>query len=276
MTNRKNRLFFFSLMICFFILAVGFDLLGNILSINPSLANITSRLTVSSAASLKDVMEEIKPLYEQKHSQAKLTYNFGSSGSLQQQIEQGAPVDVFISAANKQMDALEKKGLLLTGTRRNLVSNQMVLIVPANQNQNKVQIKNFTDLTNKNIGRIALGEPQSVPAGKYAQEVLNHYKIADQVNAKAVYAKDVRQVLNYVATGNVDAGIVYLTDAKIENKVKVAAIAPSGSHSPVVYPIAVIKDSKNPQESQKLINFLTTSEIQKIFTKYGFTSANSK
>ncbi|WP_330203362.1 molybdate ABC transporter substrate-binding protein [Cyanobacterium sp. Dongsha4] len=271
MRNRKNRLFFFSLIICFFTLVVGFDLLGNISSKNLTLANVTGKLTVSAAASLKDVMEEIKPLYEQKYSQTKLTYNFGSSGSLQQQIEQGAPVDIFISAANKQMDALEKKGLLLTGTRRNLVSNQMVLIVPANQNQNKVQIKNFTDLTNKNIGRIALGEPKSVPAGKYAQEVLTYYKIAEQVNAKAVYGKDVRQVLNYVATGNVDAGIVYLTDAKIENKVKIVATAPSSSHSPVVYPIAVIKDSKNPQESKQLINFLTTSDIQKIFKKYGFS-----
>lgn len=273
-TNHKincQKILFLSLIISFFLLILGFDLFSNISSKNISIANANSRLMISSAISLKDVMEEIKSLYEQRYSQVKITYNFGSSGSLQQQIEQGAPVDVFISAASKQMNALEKKGLLLTGTRRNLARNQMVLIVATNQGQNKVKIKNFSNLTNKSIDKIALGEPKSVPAGKYAQEVLNYYKIAAQVDAKIVYGKDVRQVLNYVAIGNVDAGIVYLTDAKIEKKVKVVATAPSNSHSPILYPIAVIKNSKNPQESKRFVDFLTTAEIKKIFKKYGFS-----
>ncbi len=276
MKIRKKISIFLGLMITFFFLAIGFNNLGNVQSKNVILADTSSQLTVSAAASLKDVIEEIKPLYEQKYPQVKITYNFGSSGSLQQQIEHGAPVDIFISAANKQMDTLEEKKLLLAETRRDLVSNQMVLVIPKNGNKSVSKIDNFKDLTHKNITTIALGEPQSVPAGKYAQEVLNYYKITDQINGKAVYGKNVRQVLNYVVTGNVDAGIVYGTDAQMESKVNVVAIAPSGSHSPVVYPIAVIKDSKNPQESQQLINFLTTSEIQKIFTKYGFSSANGK
>ncbi|PHV61566.1 molybdate ABC transporter substrate-binding protein [Cyanobacterium aponinum] len=268
---RENWLIFFSVIICFSLLKIDFYGLDDKQSNKINLGNSATQITVSCAASLKNIMEEIKPLYEQKYSQTQLIYNFGSSGSLQRQIEQGAPVDVFISAADKQINALEKKGLLLEGTRYDLVSNKIVLIVPKNHNKNKVNITNFTDLTNTNITKIALGEPQSVPAGKYAQEVLHYYKITEQINAKAVYGKDVRQVLNYVATGNVDAGIVYLTDAKIEDEVKVVTTAPSGSHSPVIYPIAVVKDSKNPQESKQLINFLSASEIQTIFTKYGFS-----
>ena len=156
------------------------------------------QLTVSAAISLQEVLAEIKPIYQQAYPQVEIIYNFGSSGSLQRQIEQGAPVDVFISAATDKMDALQKQDLLLPETRRDLLANQLVLIVSPDNNQ----INNFTDLTNHNLKAIALGEPTSVPAGKYTQELLTSLNIANQVNGKAVYAKDVRQVLNYVATGN--------------------------------------------------------------------------
>jgi molybdate transport system substrate-binding protein len=182
---------------------------------------------------------------------------------------------VFISAATKQMDALEKQNLLLTGSRRNLLKNQMALVVPISSKNRNPDIDNFYSLTTQTVTKIALGEPKSVPAGKYAQELLTSLKIADQVNSKAVYGKDVRQVLNYVATGNVEAGIVYLTDAQVSNQVKIVAIAPESSHSTIIYPIAVIKDSDNPEAARKLVEFLTTPEAQKVFKEYGFASATS-
>ncbi len=120
------------------------------------------------------------------------------------------------------------------------------------------------------ITTIALGEPNSVPAGQYAQQVLNSFKIANKVNSQAVYAKDVRQVLNYVTTGNVDAGIVYRTDAQVSDNVQIVATAPETSHSPVIYPIAVIKDSDNLDTASELIEFLTTPEVQTVFEEYGF------
>lgn len=236
---------------------------------NPSQATPLTQLTVSAAASLKDVMEEIETIYEQKYPHTEIIYNFASSGSLQRQIEQGAPVDIFISAAVSKMDALEKKDLLLRETRRDLLKNQMVLVTPqSNKNNNKLD--SFGALTSQKITIIALGEPNSVPAGKYAQEVLTTFKIADQVNSKAVYTKDVRQVLNYVATGNVDAGIVYRTDAQVSDNVQIVATAPEASHSPVIYPIAVLKNSDRPKVATELIEFLVTPEAQEIFEEYGF------
>ena len=237
---------------------------------SPSQATPSVQLTVSAAASLKNVMEEIELLFQQEHPETEIIYNFASSGSLQRQIEQGAPVDVFISAATNKMNALEKQGLLLTETRRDLLKNQMVLVAPASNKKNNLKLDNFDDLTTKEIRAIALGKPDSVPAGKYAQEALTYFKIADKVNSKAVYAKDVRQALNYVATGNVDAGIVYLTDAQVSDNVQIVATAPENSHSPVIYPIAVIKDSDNPEAATELIEFLTTPEAQAVFKEYAF------
>ena len=280
MKNQEKRLIFIIISIWSLLLVIGCaprsgslrDRLSNIQLENPSQATPSNQLTVSAAASLKDVMEKIERIYQQENPETEIIYNFASSGSLQRQIKQGAPVDVFISAATNKMDGLEKQGLLLTETRRNLLKNQMVLVVPTSNKKNNLKLDNFDDLTTKEITRIALGEPESVPGGKYAQEVLNYFKIADKVNYKAVYGKDVRQVLNYVATGNVDAGIVYRTDAQISHNVKIVAIAPETSHSPVIYPIAVIKDSDNPESATELIEFLTTPEAQAVFKEYGFVS----
>jgi molybdate transport system substrate-binding protein len=211
-------------------------------------------------------MEQIQPLYNQKQPNIKLTYNFGSSGSLQRQIEQGAPIDVFISAANKQMNALEKKGLLLNNTRKNLLSNEIVLIVQQKENQ----INNFQDLAQKNVQKIAMGEPKSVPVGEYAQQVLTTFKIWESVKPKVIFTRDVRQVMNYVETGNVDAGIVYLSDAKNSKKVRIVATAPASSHSPVVYPMAVVKSTKNTQAAEEFINFLSQESANNVFIKQGF------
>ncbi|MDJ0741774.1 MAG: molybdate ABC transporter substrate-binding protein [Xenococcaceae cyanobacterium MO_167.B27] len=275
MKNRNRILSFLSISIVSLLLVVGGDLLNNIQLENPSIATPSTKLTVSAAASLKNVMEEIEPIYQQEHPETEIIYNFASSGSLQRQIEQGAPVDVFICAATDKMDALEKQGLLLTETRRDLLKNQMVLVTPASNSKSNLKLDNFEDLTTKKTTAIALGEPKSVPAGKYAQEVLNSFKIADQVNSKAVYGKDVRQVLNYVATGNVDAGIVYRTDAKVSDNVQIVATAPENTHSPVIYPIGVIKDSDQPEAATELIEFLTSPEAQAVFEEYGFVSVTS-
>lgn len=233
-----------------------FDWSGAIAQNKPS-------LLVSAAISLKDALEEMKPLYKA----ANLTYNFGASGSLQQQIEQGAPVDVFVSAGKKQVDALEAKGLLVPGTRSNLATNRLVLIVPKNS---IAGITGFSSLTNANVKRIAVGEPRSVPAGQYAAQVFQKLGIAERIKSKLVLANNVRQVLAVVAAGNADAGIVYLTDAKTTDKVTIVATASESSHAAIVYPIAVIKSSKNVSVAKEFTQFLSSNQAKVILRKYGF------
>ncbi|BFM38340.1 molybdate ABC transporter substrate-binding protein [Synechocystis sp. LKSZ1] len=231
----------------------------------PALAQ-NQALTVSAAISLKDVLNEIKTEYQKKDPKTIITYNFGSSGSLQQQIEQGASVDLFISAANKQMNALESKNMLLPGSRKIFTRNQIVLITPKTENR----IQKFSDLTKPSVTKIAIGEPKSVPAGQYGEEAFKFYKILDKVQPKLIYGKDVRQVLTYVETGNVDAGLVYLTDAKTSNQVKVVATAPPNSHTPIVYLLAILKESKNTNSAQAFGEFLTSTQAKNILKKYGF------
>jgi molybdate transport system substrate-binding protein len=226
-------------------------------------------LTVSAAISLKDALEEIAHLYSVEVPGVVVHFNLGGSGTLQRQIEQGAPVDIFISASPKEMDGLAAKDLLLAGTRKDLVMNSVVLIVPAGTNT----VSSFQDLAKPAAKIISIGEPQTVPAGKYAQETLTHLGLYDQVKAKLVLAKDVRQVLTYVETGNVDAGIVYATDAKISSKVSVVATAPEDSHSPVLYPSAVIKNSANIETAKQFLDFLAGDKAKAVFQKYGFIPA---
>lgn len=225
-------------------------------------------LTISAAASMQNVLAEIKELYRQNYPQVDLTFNFASSGLLQHQIEQGAPIDIFISAAPQQMDILESKQLLLVQTRQDLVQNQMVLIVPK-ENQ---AITTFVDLTKEATNQVALGEPSVVPAGQYAREILSSLNIDKKIESKSIYGKNVRQVLNYVATGNVDAGIVYLTDAKMAKEIKIIATANQSHYSTVVYPAAVVKDSNYPEAAQRMLEFLVTPEAQAIFKRHGFGS----
>lgn len=259
----KSRIItFLSLILCSFVAVVGFNLAPSLQL--TAIAADPVELTVSAAGSLTDVMGSIKPIYEQEKPDVTLVFNLGPSGRLQQQIEQGAPVDIFISAASKQMDALEEKNLLLEGSRQDLLKNQMVLIVPADN----TTITSFQDLSQAEM--IAIGEPESVPAGKYAVEVLNSQGVMGAIEGKIIYGKDVRHVLSYVETGNVSAGIVFLTDALISDQVKVVATAPEDSHSPVVYPIAVIKDTPHPEEAKELVEFLKTDQAVAVFEDYGF------
>lgn len=230
-----------------------------------------TEIIVSAAISLKDALDEVTHLYGTANPNVSIKTNYGASGTLEIQIEQGAPVDVFLSAAPKQMDALDAKGLLLGGTRKDLLRNEIVLIVPADSS---LQIASFQDLTHADVKHVALGEPTTVPAGQYAKEVLTNLGIYDAVNSKAVLAKDVRQVLAYVETGNADAGIVYTTDALSSSKVKVVARAPEKSHSPVIYPVAAIKSSKNPAAAREFTNFLSGPQARAVFQKYGFILVN--
>ena len=225
-------------------------------------------INVSAAVSLKDALEEIKKNYEAKNSNIKLIYNLGASGSLQQQIEQGAPADIFMSAAPKQMNDLEAKNLINKATRKNLVENKLVIIVPTASN---INITKYEDLTKEEVQKVSLGETATVPAGQYAQEVLKKLGIWDMIKDKAVLAKDVRTVLTYVETGNVEAGIVYKTDAISSNKVKIVATAPEGSHQPIVYPVAVLSGTKQQQAAEAFLSYLSTPECKTIFEKYGFT-----
>jgi len=237
-------------------------------TINPSpvTAQSNSTLLVSAAASLKEVLEEIKPLYQQSKPNTNVNYNFGASGALQQQIEQGAPADIFISAAKKQVDALEEKGLLLAGTRAIIAKNRLVLIVP----KDVVGVTSFFNLKDAKIKKIAIGEPRSVPAGQYAEQVLQKLGILSDVKSKLVYTNNVRQVLASVESGNADAGLVYATDAKISNKVKVVVAADEKYHSAIIYPVAVLKSSKNANAAKEYVQFLSSSQAKAVFKKYGF------
>lgn len=224
-------------------------------------------LNISAAASLTSPMNDIKEAYEKEHSNIKLVINFGSSGSLQKQIEEGAPVDVFLSAGQKQMDALQTGGLIDEKSRVNFLGNEIVLIVPAG----KAGVSSFEDLATDKVSIVGLGDFGSVPAGQYAQETLTSMKIIDQVTPKAVFAKDVKEVLAWVESGNADAGVVYSSDAKGSDKVTVVASAPAGTHKPIVYPGAIVKSSKNASEAQKFLDYLKSPVAGQIFEKYGFT-----
>ncbi|WP_298912646.1 molybdate ABC transporter substrate-binding protein [uncultured Nostoc sp.] len=260
--KRRQILGLLGMAVAGLLLAIGLPLVTP----SPVIAQSNTSILVSAAASLKETLEEIKPLYQQTKSNINITYNFGASGALQQQIEQGAPADIFISAGKKQVDALEEKGLLVPGSRTNLANNRLVLIVA----QDVVGISSFYNLTDSKIKKIAIGEPRSVPAGQYGEQVLKKLKLYDRVKSKLVFANNVRQVLAAVESGNAEAGLVYATDAKISNKVKVVVAADDKFHSPIVYPMAVIKGSKNIPAAKEFIEFLSGSEVKTVLKKHGF------
>ena len=223
-------------------------------------------LTISSAASLQDALTEVESAYRARHANVDFRNNFGSSGTLAREIEQGAPVDVFVSAAAKPMDDLEREGLTAVGTRENILRNSLVLIAPLDS-----KLHGFAELGDRSTRLIAIGDPASVPAGQYAQQALVALHIYDRLKARLVLGKDVRQVLTYVETGNADAGLVYATDAQTSGRVRVVAAAPDSSHDPIVYPAAVVKSSGSQEESHRFVEFLGSNEARAIFAKRGFT-----
>lgn len=224
-------------------------------------------LKIYVASSMKDVMLNIKQAYLGDNSQKGIFFQSGSSGALMQRIERGALADVFISAGSCQMDELQMKDLIINGSRKDFLRNRIVLITSKSSNISC----GFTELTEEKIKRIGIGNPETVPVGKYAQEALMSFGILESVKSKLVIAKDARQVLNYVETGYVDVGMVYQTDAIISDNVKILSWAPDTSHSPVVYSAAIIKATDNRAESEKFIKFLTTNKrAKRIFEEHGF------
>ncbi|TGE37959.1 molybdate ABC transporter substrate-binding protein [Desulfosporosinus fructosivorans] len=227
-------------------------------------------LLISTAPSLKGSFEEIKKLYSVKEAQVNLVFNYGPSGSLQNQIEQGAATDIFISQGKSQMDALEQKGLIKKDSRVNLLGDELVLIV----NKDNVTIKNFADLTKSEVNKIGIGEAESVPAAKTTKETLDTLKLWDTLQPKMVIGKDLMQVMAYVETGNAEAGFVWDTIAITSNKVKIVAMAPANSHKPVVLPAAVVTASKNGEAAGKFLAYLQSDEAMTIFEKNGFIKGN--
>ena len=225
-------------------------------------------LTLSVAASVKDAILEAEAAYRRNHAGVDFRNNFGSSGTLTREIEEGAPVDAFISAASKPMDDLEAKGLIAPGTRRNLLRNSLVLIAPLDS-----PLHDFQGLTDPSVRLIALGDPAGVPAGQYGRQTLAAQHLLDRLNKKFVLGGDVRQVLTYVETGNADAGIVYVTDAQSSSRVRIVAFAPDWSHDAIVYPAAVVKASQSGGATRDFIDYLGNPEAQAIFVKHGFTMA---
>ncbi|HEX2093928.1 MAG TPA: molybdate ABC transporter substrate-binding protein [Longimicrobiaceae bacterium] len=225
------------------------------------------RLTVSAAASLREALTEIEPLFEARSPGTDLRLNFGASGALRQQIEQGARVDVFVSAAERPMDELTVRGLVDSATRRVLAGNELVLVVPSAEPS---PVRSFAELASPRVRRVAIGAPASVPAGEYARETLRSLGIERAVSGKTVYAQNVRQVLAYVESGNVDAGIVYRTDAAVSGRVRVVAAAPPASHRPVTYMVAVVSSTRYPREARALGAFLLGTESRSVLRRHGF------
>ncbi|MGB3766882.1 MAG: molybdate ABC transporter substrate-binding protein [Phormidesmis sp.] len=226
----------------------------------------TIDLTISVAASLQKVMESVKLAYQQQAPKVMITYNFGASGSLTQQIVQGAPVDVFLSASADWMDALDEQSLVLKTSRKILLENELVLVVPASD----TETVSFEEMKTDRIERIAIGEPDSVPVGQYAKESLLAMGLFEVVQQKLVLGKDARQVLSYVETGSVAAGLVYSTDALASELVRVVATVPADDHSPIVYPVAVMAASKQAAAAQAFVDFLSGGVAMKIFRAGGF------
>lgn len=222
-------------------------------------------LTVSAAASLQDALTDINAKFEKEHPNITLNFNFGASGALQQQISQGAPVDLFFSASEDKFQTLVQDGLIEKKNGIDLVGNDLVLVVPKDSNKG---IQTFEDLTKAD--KIALGAPESVPAGQYGKETLEKLNKWNAIQGKVIYGKDVRQVLTYVETNNVDAGIVYKTDALTSQKVKIVATAKDNTHDPIIYPVGVIKNSTHPKEAQLFYDYLQNDQSMKTIEKYGF------
>ncbi|CAN5775519.1 MAG: Molybdate-binding periplasmic protein [Chromatiales bacterium USCg_Taylor] len=231
-----------------------------------SFAVSAAELTVSAAASLTNAFRELAPLFEAKFPDTKVQLNFGASGALLQQIAKGAPVDVFASADQENMDQAQAQALVKASDRRNFVSNSLVVIVPV---PGSIVLKSLSDLAQPAYKRVAIGLPASVPAGRYTKASLEEEGLWSAIESKMIGAQNVRQALDYVARGEVDAGFVYATDAALmPDKVKVALSVPTPT--PILYPIAPVAASANTDAAKKFIEFIMSPKARGVLAKYGF------
>ncbi len=212
-----------------------------------------------------EAMEEIKAEYE-KMSDSNLVLNFGSSGALKKQIQEGAPCDIFISASKDHMDDLVKEGFVIENTEIDLLANTLTLIAA----KEKAHIVSLDNLTDDRIESISIATPDSAPVGKYSKQALEKLGIWDKVTQKLVYAKDVKQVLEYVDSGNADCGFVYHSDAITLDDGVVIEKVDKNLHAPILYPVGIIKESKNIEAAEAFLDFLIAENIKDIFRKYGF------
>ncbi len=229
-----------------------------------------TELTILAAASLTDVCSELEQLYEEKHPDTELVFSYGASGALQTQIEEGAPADIFFSAAMKQMNALKDEGLMVDESITELLENKIVLVVPKGADS---RISAFEDIATDKVRMVGLGEPESVPAGQYAEQVFDSLGIKEAAKEKANYGSDVRTVLSWVEEQTVDCGVVYATDAYGSEKAEIAAEAPEGSCEKVIYPVGIVAASEDPEAAKGLISFLSSDEALSVFESYGFSKA---
>ncbi|PIC69415.1 molybdate ABC transporter substrate-binding protein [Sporosarcina sp. P16b] len=224
-------------------------------------------LVVSAAASLTDALVELKGPFEEAHDGITVTYNFGSSGKLATTIENGAPSDVFLSASSKDMNDMEDKDLILNESRKSFAKNALVLIT---QKDSDSAISSFEDLNTATLDHVAVGEPGSVPVGRYTKETFDSLGLWEPLQDKLVLSSDVRQVLTHVEMGNADYGVVYSSDAFVSNDVKVLAEAEADWHEPIVYPGAVVAESKYQEAAQQFLDYLTGDVGKETLQKFGF------
>lgn len=231
---------------------------------------VTGTVRVAAAASLEKVFtEKLIPLFNKQYPEIKVEGVYDGSGKLQVQIEEGLAADIFISASEKQMKALLQKKIMQQETVRPLLENKLVLIVAADAQQH---IAKFEDLTK--VKHPVIGDPKSVPAGQYAQEALSKLGVWEQVSSKASLGTNVTEVLHWVAEGSADAGIVYATDAASNNKVKVAAVVPTGVlQKPVIYPMGMLAKAPHADDAKKFYEFLHSAQASVIFKEAGFEIA---
>jgi molybdate transport system substrate-binding protein len=226
-----------------------------------------AELVVSAAASLTNAFRDIGKMLEAGHVGSSVVFNFAATDVLLAQISKGAPVDVFAAADEDAMDRAEREGLLLAGSRRDFAGNRLVLIVPAGRQQ----MSSLGELALPQFGRIAMGSPRTVPAGRYAKAALDRAQLWDRIEPRCVFALNVRQVLDYVARQEADAGFVYATDAAIMgDKVKIALEVPTPM--PVRYPVAVLRGSRHASEARAFVDLLDSEAARKILASHGFAS----
>ncbi|MGH7278192.1 MAG: molybdate ABC transporter substrate-binding protein [Candidatus Rokuibacteriota bacterium] len=225
-------------------------------------------VTLSVAISMKDAVEELGRRFSGRRPAVTLRYNVGSSGELQKQIEAAAPVDLFVSAGQRQMDELERKGLIDAATRRVFARNLLTVITPSDST---LDLAKPADLIDPRVGRVVIGNPKIVPAGQYAEESLRSLGLWERLQPKVVLADNVRQALDYVARGEVDAGFVYTTDAAVRpGRVKEAFRPAEDSYRPIVYPVAVVKEARQPALARHFIELLLSPEGRAVLARFGF------
>ncbi|MFA6954489.1 MAG: molybdate ABC transporter substrate-binding protein [Thermoanaerobaculia bacterium] len=225
-----------------------------------------AELRIHAAASLSDALTEVGKAWETKGG-AKLRLNFGASSLLARQIEEGAPGDVFFSADEAKMDALDRKGLVVRDSRRALLSNALAVIVPSDSG---LKLNSASDLASSAVARIALAEPSTVPAGIYAKQWIERTGQWPKVAPKVIATENVRGALLAVEGGNVEAGVVYTTDAKLAKGVRIAFIVTGADAPSISYPVAVLSESANVVEARRFVAFLESAEAKSIFVKHGF------